>query len=368
LDRARVAIVFASIIIGGAGYAGNMIWVQYGGNYVVFVLYAGLSVVIVPLAVTYAIVRHRVFDVAFVLNRTLVYAITSTLVLVALAALEFAAEQYIASLTRVEGIAVEFGIALIIIVSARMVHARVDRAVDNVLFRDRHQQESSLRRFSTTLQFYTEQPPLLRDTVDALVRFGRVQGAAIYLPDGKRVACAASAYPVAAPAIDENDPAYVELRAHHEQLQIHDVSTSFLGDRLYPMFLAGRLVGIVSTGERESGEQMPLGAVQRRLGFRFRRWRPSTSGLRTPLCGPGWPRYSWANASERCNCRCCGSGGACVATFAPCSILIRRQRTMKSATRRCSSCESSAGSRSLRMRTKQPLSEPSTQLLRRQLN
>lgn len=272
LDRARVAIVFASIIIGGAGYAGNMIWVQYGGNYVVFVLYAGLSVVIVPLAVTYAIVRHRVFDVAFVLNRTLVYAITSTLVLVALAALEFSAEQYIASLTRVEGIAVEFGIALIIIVSARMVHARVDRAVDNVLFRDRHQQESSLRRFSTTLQFYTEQPPLLRDTVDALVRFGRVQGAAIYLPDGKRVACAASAYPVAAPAIDENDPAYVELRAHHEQLQIHDVSTSFLGDRLYPMFLAGRLVGIVSTGERESGEQMPpdvddaIGRVAAALG------------------------------------------------------------------------------------------------------
>ncbi|HKU68556.1 MAG TPA: hypothetical protein VJP85_12335 [Candidatus Baltobacteraceae bacterium] len=50
---------------------------------------------------------------------------------------------------------------------------------------------------------------------------------------------------------------HVELRAHHEQLQINDLSTSFLGDRLYPMFLAGRLVGVISTGERESGEQMP---------------------------------------------------------------------------------------------------------------
>lgn len=257
-DRARVGIVFASVIIGGVGYAANMIWLrQYGGNFVVFLLYGGLSVIVVPLAVTYAIVRDRVFDVAFVLNRTLVYAITSTVVLLALAAMEFAAEQYLTALTRVEGIAVEFGIALVVIVSARIVHGRVDRLVDNVLFRDRHQQESALRRFATTLQFYTEQAPLLRDTVDVLVRSGRVHGAAIYLPDEKRIESAASSYPLPAPAIDENDPAYVELRAHRAQLQIHGVSTGFLGDRLYPMFLAGRLVGVISTGERESGEEMP---------------------------------------------------------------------------------------------------------------
>lgn len=256
-DRARVGIVFASVIIGGVGYAANMIWLRNGGNYVFFILYAGLSVIIVPLAVAYAIVRHRVFDIAFVVNRTLVYAITSALVLVALAAMEFAAERYLSSLTRVEGIAVEFGFALVVIVSVRMVHTRVDRIVDNVLFRDRHQQESALRRFATTLPFYTEQAPLLRDTVDCLVRFGRVEGAAVYLPEDKRLASAASSFPVPAPAIDENDPAYVELRAHREQLQIHRLSTSFLGDRLYPMFLSGRLEGVISIGERESGEHMP---------------------------------------------------------------------------------------------------------------
>lgn len=256
-DRARVGIVFASIMIGGAGYAANMILRQYGGSFVVFSLYAGLSVVVVPLAVAYAIVRHRVFDIAFVLNRTLVYAITSALVLVALAATEFAAERYLSDLTRVEGIAVEFAIALAIIVSVRIIHARVDRAVDSMLFRARHEEESALRRFATTLQFYTEQAPLLRDTVDVLVRFARVQGAAIYLPSHKALVCAASAYPAPAPHVDENDPAHVQLRAHHERLQIHGFSTAFLGERLYPMFLAGRLTGTISTGGRESGEQMP---------------------------------------------------------------------------------------------------------------
>ncbi len=256
-DRARVGLVFAAVMIGGVGYAANMIWLQYGGIFVVFSLYANLSVVVVPLAVAYAMVRHRVFDIAFVLNRTLIYAITSTVLLVVLAAMEFAAERYLSELTRVEGIAVQFGIALVVIVSVRAIHSRVDRAVDGLLFRTRHEQESALRRFATTLQFYTEEAPVVRDTVEVLVRFARVQGAAIYLPDGKRLDCAASAFPVRAPAIDENDPAHVELRAHHEELQVHGFSTSFLGARLYPMSLAGRLVGVVSTGERESGEQMP---------------------------------------------------------------------------------------------------------------
>jgi hypothetical protein len=256
-DRARVGIVFAAVMIGGVGYAAAMIWLQYGGNFLAFFVYGTLSVIIVPLAVTYAILRHRVFDIAFVLNRTLVYAITSALILVALAAMEFAAERYLSDLTRVEGILIEFAIALTIMMTIRVVHNRVDRAVDNVLFRARHEEESALRRFAGTVPFYTEQAALIRDTLDALARYGRVHGAAIYMPAQKQLQCAASAYSVPALPIDENDPAYVELRAHREQLHLRGSSTAFLGERLYPMFLAGRLLGVISIGARETGEQMP---------------------------------------------------------------------------------------------------------------
>jgi hypothetical protein len=256
-DRGRVGIVFAAVMAGGVGYAANMIWVQHGENFLVFVSYATWSVVIVAVALAYTILRHRIFDVAFVLNRTIVYALTSALVLVAFAAMEFAVERYVNALTQVESIALEFLIAIVVIVSVRLVHARVDRFVDSVLFRARHEQESALRRFATTLQFYTADAALVRDAVDALVRYGRVQGGALYLTAGADLECAGSTFSSAASRIDENDPALVELRAHHEKLQLQGMPTAFLGERLYPMVLAGRLVGVLATGARESGEHMP---------------------------------------------------------------------------------------------------------------
>ncbi|HVS46093.1 MAG TPA: hypothetical protein VMS32_05445 [Verrucomicrobiae bacterium] len=256
-DRGRVGIVFAAVMIGGVGYAISMIIETYTGATTAFFAYATLSVIIVPVSVAYAILRHRVFDIGFVLNRTFAYAITSALVLVVLAALELLAERYVNTLTHVEGIALEFSIALVVIVSARIIHRRIDQLVDRVLFSTRHQQESALRRFATTAQFYTAEEPLIRDTVDALVRFGRVNAAAVYLAKGGDMECAASTFPSAANRIDENDPAYVALRAHREEVDTNEFTTAFPGARLYAMVLAGRLSGILATDERESGEDMP---------------------------------------------------------------------------------------------------------------
>ena len=257
-DRARVGIVFGGVMIGGVGYAVNMIGLRgFNEPFILFSLYATMSVVLVPVSVAYAILRHRVFDIAFVLNRTIVYALTSAAVVLVFAALEFAAERYLNDLTHVEGIALQFVIAMIVIVCVRSVHGRADRLVDNVLFRTRHEQESALRRFATTLQFYTEESALVRDTIDALGRYARVQGAALYVARTRELQLVRSSFSIAAPEIDQNDTAYVELRAHHEALQAHGMPTAFPGDRLYPMILAGRIGGVIATGERESGEAMP---------------------------------------------------------------------------------------------------------------
>lgn len=256
-DRGRTGIVFAGVMIGGVGYAINGMASVSGLPYWLFIIYANSSVIVVSLSVAYAVLRHRVFDVAFVLNRTIVFALTSALVLVVFAALEFLAERFLSDVTHVEGILLQFGIALAVTLSVRLVHRRADSLVDNVLFRSRHEQESALRRFASTLQFYTEEQPLIRDTVDVLLRYGRVEGAAIYLAGETGLKQAQSSFLVAAQEIEHNDMAYVEMRAHHEPLHVHRMPTALPGDRLYPMIRAGRIVGVVATGERESGEDMP---------------------------------------------------------------------------------------------------------------
>lgn len=256
-DRARVAIVFAAVMIGGVGYAFSLIGLTFAGATLFFFWFTNLTVVVVPIALAYAILRHRVFDVVFVLNRTIVYVLTSAFLIVLLAALEFGAERYIDTMTRAEGVALQFLIALAVTVSAGFAHKRIDQAVDRVLFRTRHQQEEALRKFATTAQFYTAEDPLIRDAVDALTRFGRVEGAAVYLAMTSDMRCMASAFSDAAAVVDENDPAYVALRAHRDELDTHDVQTAFPGERLYPMVLAGRLAGALATGRRENGEAMP---------------------------------------------------------------------------------------------------------------
>lgn len=257
VDRGRAGIVFAGVMIGGVGYAVDMIWVLFGEPEWLFVVYANISVVVVSGSLAYAILRHRVFDVAFVLNRTIVFALTSALVLVVFAALEFMVERFLSDVTHVEGIILQFVVALCVIVSVRLLHRRVDLLVDNVLFRSRHEQETALRRFASTLQFYTEEAPLLRDTLDVLLRYGRVEGAAIYVAQEMGLKQVQSSFPVATREIEHNDMAYVELRAHHEPLHVHTMPTALPGDRLYPMIRAGRIVGVIATGERESGEEMP---------------------------------------------------------------------------------------------------------------
>lgn len=256
-ERNRVGIVFAGIMVGGVGYALNMLGNSLGLNFTLFILYTCLSVVIISLALTYAILRHRVFDVTFILNRTLVYAITSALLLVIFAALEFAAERYLTQLTHIASVIVEFVIALTVIVCARAMHSRVDGFVDSVLFRTRHQQEVALRRFATTVQFYTDQSPLVRDAVDILQRYGSVTGAAIYLSGAGALERVASSWDGSSQVIDANDLAYVELRAHRQPLDLHGVTTALPGARLYPMTLSGRLVGAVAIGERHGAEEMP---------------------------------------------------------------------------------------------------------------
>lgn len=66
-----------------------------------------------------------------------------------------------------------------------------------------------------------------------------------------------STFASSADRIDENDPAYVALRAHLQETEAHEYATAFPGARLYPMVLAGRLSGVLVTDERESGETMP---------------------------------------------------------------------------------------------------------------
>jgi len=168
-ERSRTAIVFAAIMLGGVGYAlAGVIEAQTGLSALSPTWLYDAAVAAVTVAVAYAILKHRVLDIGFVLNRTIVFAATSAIVVTVLAALEFLAERYLDSLTRVESILVQFGIALVVTFGIRVVHARVDRFVDTLFFRKRHEDERAIRTFAREAAYITDDRTLLDRTRETL--------------------------------------------------------------------------------------------------------------------------------------------------------------------------------------------------------
>ena len=109
--------------------------------------------VIAPITVAYAIVKHRVIDVNFVVSRTLVYGVLTTVFVGVFAFIDWFVGRVLDQ-TRwalVAEIAVAIGVGFWL----NGVHARVDRFVDSVLFRRRHAAEHRLGRLARGLPHAT---------------------------------------------------------------------------------------------------------------------------------------------------------------------------------------------------------------------
>ena len=257
-ERPRIGLVLAglTISIGATTVFDTYAIVLPNDTSVAFVDAMRILSLALPLSVAYAVLRYRVIDIGFALNRTAAYGITSVVLIGLFAALEWAAERFITSRNHVESALIDLGIALIVVFSFRFVHVRVDRAVDNLLFRKRHEDEAALRRFEENAHFYTEGSSLLRDALEVIKKRCEVRRVAVYLRSANGFEPAMSSFDGGVP-IDTNDAALVDVRAHRAVLDLTELHTRVPGIRLYPMLVAADLAGFLTIGEREGFEEMP---------------------------------------------------------------------------------------------------------------
>jgi hypothetical protein len=95
-----------------------------------------------PFAIAYAVIRQRVFEISFVVSRTLVFTIVTASIFALFALIEWLAGHVIERsgvtvvLVALTAIAVSF--------SLNAIHARVEQFVESTLFRRRHQAERHL--------------------------------------------------------------------------------------------------------------------------------------------------------------------------------------------------------------------------------
>jgi hypothetical protein len=155
-------------------------------GFAVLSLLQALATLSLAISVANGVIRHRVLDVSFVVSRTLVYTILTSLLVAVFALIDFVSGQLLERLQIT--LLLEACAALAFGIWLNAIHARIERFVDRVLFRRRHLAEAHLERTGKAL-LHAESPSfvdeaLVIEACDALA----LSSAAVFRIDGERFA------------------------------------------------------------------------------------------------------------------------------------------------------------------------------------
>jgi len=225
---------------------------------------AGYAVITMPICVMYAVLKHRVIDVNFVLNRALGYGILSILVIVFVSLLDYGAGHVIAQTRLATGVAL---VATIIVgVLLDRINRTVSNSVETVFFRERREAEEYLRRAARALPYATDEAAvsdgLAQVPVDAL----KLSAAALYRRsnDGERFegVATASNTTVAPPGFDRNHLLVRMLQAGEERVWLDQLRGHLDREQAkhyvlaIPVTVRHELVSFVLYGPHRNGSQL----------------------------------------------------------------------------------------------------------------
>jgi hypothetical protein len=209
---------------------------------------------LLTVALTYAVLRRRLLDVDFVINRAAVFAAVSVIVVGVFVAVESLLNRVFIESGRMTSVVVTAIVALTLGMSLRFIHRYVDRAVDQLFFRRRHERERSLRTFAHEVGYITDYDLLLdelvrevsanadTDNVSILIRGSYGTYATVRCKNGKML------------SISENDRAILKMRAWHTAIDLEEVHTHLEGAWAYPLMSCGDVLGVLVCGAKRDGQ------------------------------------------------------------------------------------------------------------------
>jgi hypothetical protein len=257
VDRKRIAILLLFFMLGESGPL-ILDYFYITGQRLYQLTFASpllTTLLILDFGFVYMIFRHRLFDISFVLNRTAVYAAISTLLLPLLLLGEWIAERFLTGGSRTENALVQVGIALLLFVAARQMYDRIDRFVDRLLFRERHENEGALRNFARHVRLLDDERAIGDQTVQTVCAHTDASWVALYRRDASGDYVLASRQGDTQPPamVGRNDPAVLALRADGKIVE--NQRASLLHDALLLPSTGARGLGeFLACGPKRSGE------------------------------------------------------------------------------------------------------------------
>jgi hypothetical protein len=210
--------------------------------------------ILAPIGLTYSVLSRRLMDIGFALNRAAVFSAVSVILVGTFMIVEWALGNWLASAGHVTSTAVSVPLAVGLGFSIRFVHTRVDRVIDALFFRHRHEQEKALLRFAHEASFISDAGVLVVRTASEVARHSDASAVAVMTREADGTYRCAHDIDLPLGDVSENDPAVLALRASMQPIDLHRHAGALRGEYAFPMSSRGLLVGILVCGPKRHGE------------------------------------------------------------------------------------------------------------------
>jgi hypothetical protein len=217
---------------------------------------------VLPLAVAYAVIRHRVIDVRIAGGRAIAYALLSAVPVAVFSLIDWALSNQLAQTRFAVFVEVTVSIAFGFWVNASQ--RRIDNLIESLFFHSRRVAEERLRGVARRIAHVTERTPLdetlVREPFEALA----LTSAALFrLIDGAYVRVAQRGWPDdVLLVLDTNDDLTLELVATRAPVDVHklgwtpdDAVRPLKPALAYPILVRQEPVGVLLLGARRDGER-----------------------------------------------------------------------------------------------------------------
>ena len=268
IDRARLRWVMLGMLVGEAGLLAFNLLSSIPGLAVALPIPAinilSSLQIAMPIAVAYAVIRHRVFDIRFVIGRAVVYGLLTTTLLVIIAVLDFVIGQVLSE-THLATVVEAFA-AVSIGLSLNTLHRWLERFVDATLFRSRRRAEQRLQRIARGLVHADSAAGITHVVVAEPYDAYRLSSAALFDRRGEAFVRAEAVgwQEAQLQTIAADASVVLQLRASQRPLAGNDVAWAAhelpagagYPAVVLPIFVRGQLDAIVFYGPHASGEDL----------------------------------------------------------------------------------------------------------------
>jgi hypothetical protein len=205
--------------------------------------------VIAPGTLAYAVLRHKLFDLGFAVNRTLVFGTVSAVLLVGIGLTEYAVKALLPKVWTQGSVFISAGLALGVFLIFHRIHHSVEHFIERLFFHKWQVNEAALKRFVAAAA-HVEKPEALSGLfVAELARFSGGAAASLYTRSAEGHYARA-----AGDEIDADDPALAAMRAEQGAVVPSELGSPIDAALALPMMHQAALAGFILLGPKPTGE------------------------------------------------------------------------------------------------------------------